>query len=139
MTNYSGSIYAMDNDDKSVLMYAAESESAVNLISIINLLQESNVIDSKDKNGKTALMYAVGGPYNVMIKQQRLMQSGANPAAADVVSHHGLAVTPCIFDPSLPKRLIKTVVCVFQEDHRKHNMLIFRRFNFTAQLVRSIP
>ena len=84
MTNYSGSIYAMDNDDKSVLMYAAESESAVNLISIINLLQESNVIDSKDKNGKTALMYAVGGPYNVMIKQQRLMQSGANPAAADV-------------------------------------------------------
>ena len=39
-----------------------------------------------------------------------------NPAAADVVSHHGLAVTPCIFDPSPPKRLIKTVVCISGED-----------------------
>ncbi len=79
-----GNVYATDVNGKSVLMYAAESEIAVNLISIIGDLARDASVDRADKNGKTALMYAVDGPYNAMIKQQRLMQSGANPMKSDI-------------------------------------------------------
>ena len=76
-----------DNDGKSVMMYAAEGENAVNLIT---LLQNSSVnvnremvISSRDRQERTVLMYAVGGKYNQIIKMQRLLQHGASATAAD--------------------------------------------------------
>ena len=71
-----GNISARDGKGKSVLMYAAESEAAINLINIVKEIPEFE-INVKDNLGKTALMYAVGGPYNQTIKQQRLIQHSA--------------------------------------------------------------
>ena len=83
MNENRANISAVDANGKSVLMYAAESEVAVNMITIINDIKNDSDIDRADNAGKTALMYAVGSPYNAMIKQQRLMQAGANPTKAD--------------------------------------------------------
>lgn len=76
-------VVTSDANGKTVLMYAAESEIAVNLISVLNAIPRDMSVDRRDDQQKTALMYAVGGKYNAMIKQQRLMQMGANPALAD--------------------------------------------------------
>lgn len=71
-----GNIEARDNSGKSVLMYAAESEAAINLINIVKDVR-GHIMNVKDNLGRSALMYAVGGPYNQTIKQQRLIQHGA--------------------------------------------------------------
>lgn len=81
---HGGNASARDNDGKSVLMYAAESETAVNLIMIIKSMIGDGATNIRDKNGKTALMYAVGGKYNQTIKQQRLLQYDADVNAADI-------------------------------------------------------
>ena len=71
-----GNIEARDNSGKSVLMYAAESPAAVNLINIVKDVR-GHVVNMRDNLGRTALMFAVGGPYNQTIKQQRLIQHDA--------------------------------------------------------------
>lgn len=83
LQQYRGNVFAADASGKTVLMYAAEGEVAVNLITVASSLSRNAEVDRADKDGKTALMYAVGGPYNAMIKQQRLMQVGANPNRSD--------------------------------------------------------
>lgn len=78
-----GNVNAKDNQGKTVLMYAAEGEAAVNLISILPYINEEFYSDERDNDGKSALMYAVGGKYNQSIKQQRLLQHKANVNGKD--------------------------------------------------------
>ena len=78
-----GSVSARDNTGKSVLMYAAESTTGVNLVTILQKAREDIGINVKDKAGKTALMYAVGDKYNLAIKQHLLLERGADVNAAD--------------------------------------------------------
>ncbi|MBP5698304.1 MAG: ankyrin repeat domain-containing protein, partial [Alphaproteobacteria bacterium] len=75
--------YSYDDNRKSSLMYAAEAETPTNLITVLNGMKILEGFNSADEEGKTALMYAVGGKYNQLIKQQRLMASGAKPDKAD--------------------------------------------------------
>jgi len=76
-------VNAKDNQGKSVLMYAAQGEAAVNLISILPYINEEFYSDERDNEGRSALMYAVGGQYNQSIKQQRLLQHKANVNGQD--------------------------------------------------------
>ena len=81
-------IDAKDNQGKSVFMYAAEGENAVNLITLVqqfdHRLDRKFEVSSSDEQDRTALMYAVGGKYNQIIKMQRLLQNGAKTSAADI-------------------------------------------------------
>ncbi|MBO5284980.1 MAG: ankyrin repeat domain-containing protein [Alphaproteobacteria bacterium] len=77
-----GNARARDNAGKSVLMYAAEGEAGVNLVTILKAIGEEDIA-VKDKDGKTALMYAVGGKYNLAVKQHLLLERGADVNAAD--------------------------------------------------------
>ena len=71
-----------DNNGKTVLMYAAESESGVNLInSQKDFIGRS--VDVTDKEGKNAMMYALDCPYNLTIKEQTLVKAGADVNKAD--------------------------------------------------------
>jgi len=72
-----------DNKGKSVLMYAAEGSNPINLISALAQISSPQLIEARDKQGRTAFMYAVGGSYNQNIKQQRLLQRGADVNAKD--------------------------------------------------------
>jgi len=63
-------------------MYAAEAESGVNLMTTPKLCIDYD-IDFPDKDGKTALMYALDCPYNLNIKVQTLIKAGAKATAAD--------------------------------------------------------
>ena len=78
-----GNVEAKDNQGKSVLMYAAQGEAAVNLISILPYINEEFYSDERDNDGRSALMYAVSGKYNQSIKQQRLLQHKANVNGRD--------------------------------------------------------
>lgn len=69
--NKGADITAQDNLGKSVLMYAAEGESSVNMVTILQRLKNSQ-INLKDADGKTALMYAVSGK-NVQIAKVHLL------------------------------------------------------------------
>ena len=84
MINSKANFRAVDKEGKNVVMYAAEGEVATNLITVMSLFPQDNISLRRDKQERTILMYAVGGPYNQLIKQQRLLQHGANAAAQDV-------------------------------------------------------
>lgn len=73
---------ARDNTGKSVLMYAAEAESGVNLITSPKSFIGYD-INYQDQEGKTALMYALDCPYNLSIKVQTLLKAGAKVNMAD--------------------------------------------------------
>lgn len=78
-----GNVNATDAQGKTVLMYAAESEAAINLITILPHINEEFYSDERDNDGRSALMYAVGGEFNQSIKQQRLLQHQANVNGKD--------------------------------------------------------
>lgn len=78
-----GNVNAKDNKGKTVLMYSAEGEAAVNLITILPYINEEFYSDERDQDGRSALMYAVGGEFNQSIKQQRLLQHQANVNGKD--------------------------------------------------------
>lgn len=76
-------VIMQDNEGKTLLMYAAEGSNPINLITILSRINVEHFVTAGDKNGRTALMYAVGGKYNQNIKQQRLLQHGANANETD--------------------------------------------------------
>ena len=70
------SLKVLDNKGKTVLMYAAEAESGVNLITSPKEIDIYDV-NYQDKDGKTALMYALDCPNNLSIKVQTLLKAEA--------------------------------------------------------------
>jgi len=71
-----------DKDNKTPLMYAAEAESGVNLMTTPKKCIDMDA-NYQDKNGKTALMYALDCPYNLSIKVQTLLKARADVNMAD--------------------------------------------------------
>lgn len=66
-------ITARDNFGKSVLMYAAEGEVGVNMVTVLQRLK-NNQINLKDADGKTALMYALSGKDSKIAKIHLLLE-----------------------------------------------------------------
>ena len=66
---------ARDNAGKSVLMYAAEANVAVNMVTVLQNLPEleARSVDWRDNDGKTALMYAASGKNAQLIKVHMLL------------------------------------------------------------------
>lgn len=79
-----GNPASRDNNGKSVLMYAAESQSGVNLVTVIKGRASGTFINLRDNKKRNALMYAVGGEYNLAVKQHLLLERGIEVNATDV-------------------------------------------------------
>ena len=128
---------ARDNNGKSVLMYAAESENAVNLINTIKGVNEETV-NLRDKQGKTALMYAVGGKYNPIIKQQRLIQHNADINAKDnsgkTVLMYLVGNQEAQVDPQALRELLAQGANINQKDNNGKTALMYAAENPNARI-----
>lgn len=80
---YGADPQARDNNGKSVLMYAAEGKSGVNLMSVLQKILGEDAVNIRDKQGRTALMYAVSGANAQAVKQHILLMRGAKTETVD--------------------------------------------------------
>lgn len=80
-----GDVQIVDHNGKTALMYAAERNVGVNVVSVLKKIQQSGErwVNYADKAGRTALMYAVGYLNNQPFKAHTLLVNGADAARAD--------------------------------------------------------
>ncbi len=83
--NFRGDFRAADKNGKTVLMYAAERDIGVNLVSVVKFIgfRDKADINLADKDGRTALMYAVGFENNQPFKAHTLLVNGADATRVD--------------------------------------------------------
>lgn len=80
-----GDVQIVDHNGKTALMYAAERNVGVNVVSVLKKMQQSGLprINAADKDGRTALMYAVGYQNNQPFKAHTLLVNGADATLVD--------------------------------------------------------
>lgn len=119
---------AIDNNGKTVLMYAAESESGVNLINSPKSFI-GRTVDDTDKDGKNAMMYALDCPYNLAIKEQTLIKAGSNVHKADkngkTVLMYAVGNMHNRVDLQIVKDLLRQGVNVNQRDKEGRTPLMY--------------
>ena len=80
-----GDVRLIDNSGKTALMYAAEQDIGVNVVSVLKEIRQNGEhwINLADKSGRTALMYAVGYQNNQPFKAHTLLVNGADATKTD--------------------------------------------------------
>ncbi|MCM1324502.1 MAG: ankyrin repeat domain-containing protein [Acetobacter sp.] len=83
--SYGGDIEIADHNGRTALMYAAQRNVGVNLVSVLKSARSGvkDYVNRKDNDGRTALMYAVGFENNQPFKSHTLLVNGADAKAAD--------------------------------------------------------